>query len=600
MQGFWKLISQTRNYKGQLGLAIVCHILMALFTIISIPLIIPFFQVLFDRIPEAQILTTDSGVVSWFENKFVHLIQTQGKQDALLYVCFSLVFVFFLKNFFRYFAMFFMAPVRNGIVKDLRSQLYDKYLQLPLSFHNDERKGDMISRITSDIQEVDHSILKVIEVIFKAPILIIGSIAYMFYLSPSLTLFTFVLLLFTVFVIGYISSSLKKESHTAQKTLSYINSHVEESLTGMRIIKGYGAGDFVAQKFEGFNETYLQSLNRLLRRRDLSSPLSEFLGVSVVAALLWYGSNLVFNSELRPETFFAFVFAFYNVIEPAKSFSTTYYSIQKGLAALERVDEIMEIESDVTSINKGASVLVFQSEISIQNLSYRYTEDTPIVLQDIDLTIKKGQKVAFVGVSGGGKTTLIDLIVRYFDPSSGNIAIDGIDYKDLKVNDLRSLFGIVTQDAVLFNDTIANNIKFNRELSIDQIKWAAKIAFADTFIERLPYGYDTNVGDMGTKLSGGQKQRLTIARAILANPPILILDEATSSLDVEAEKKVQLALDHALEGKTAIIIAHRLSTIKNADIIYVLEEGKIISSGNHNHLIENCNIYKGLVQMQMF
>jgi subfamily B ATP-binding cassette protein MsbA len=599
MGGFWKLIAQTRNYKGFLSLAILCHVLMAIFTIISIPLIIPFFQVLFDRIPDAQSLSTGMDIGDQFRNKFIVLIQEEGKQYALLFVCISIVVVFFLKNLFRYFAMFFMAPVRNGVIRDTRAKLYDQYLNLPLSHHNEERKGDMISRITLDIQEIDNSILRVIEVIFKSPILIIGSIGFMLYISPSLTLFTFLLLLFTAFVIGYISSTLKKQSHTAQQTLSEINSHVEESLTGMRVIKGYAAENFVTSRFENFNSNYKTALDKLLRRRDLSSPLSEFLGITVVAALLYYGSNLVFTDQLKPETFFAFVFAFYNVIEPAKSFSSGYYSIQKGLAAMERVDEIMALPMDPTYNDSGKSISDFKNQIKIDNLSFRYGTDAPLVLEDISLEISKGQKVAFVGVSGGGKSTLIDLIVRYMDPQKGSLEIDEVNYKKVNSNDLRSLFGIVTQDALLFNDTIAQNIRFNRTATEEQIRWAAKIAFADEFIEKLPAKYETSIGDMGVKLSGGQKQRLTIARAVLGDPPILILDEATSSLDTEAEAKVQDALDKALKNKTAIIIAHRLTTIINADIIYVLDKGRIINKGKHNFLLENCNIYKGLVQMQL-
>jgi len=601
MTGFWNLISQTSNYKGYLILGILCNVLMAIFTIVSIPMIIPFFQVLFDRIPEAQSLgSSNVGIVQWFESKFIGLIQTKGKQDALLFVCLSLVAVFFLKNLFRYLAMFFMAPLRNGMIKDIRAKLYKKYLELPLSFHSEEKKGDLLSRITSDIQELDFSILHVIQVIFKAPILILGSLGFMFYISPKLTLFTLLLLFFTALVIGNISKVLKKQSKRAQSNLSAINSVVEESLTGMRVTKGFGAQDFMQSKFDVYNSRYENTLTRLLRRRDLSSPLSEFLGISVVAVLLWYGSNLVFQNQLMPETFFAFVFAFYNVIEPAKSFSAAYYSIQKGMAALERVDEILDIKPDAIASSESKDIVEFKDEIRAKNLSFKYGEDSPMVLDKLSFTIKKGQKVAFVGVSGSGKTTLMDLLIRFFDPVEGSISIDGLDYKSLDVNSLRSLIGVVTQDAILFNDSIENNIRFNREANEDEIKWASDIANANEFINEFPAKYQSNVGDQGVKISGGQKQRLTIARAVLGNPPILILDEATSSLDADAEKKVQLALDNALKDKTAIIISHRLSTIKNADLIFVLEEGRITDQGDHDYLVKNSPIYKRLVQMQTF
>jgi len=596
MEGFWRLISRTGDYKSYLIAAIVCNILMAIFTIISIPLIIPFFQVLFDKIPEATIIQ-DANIVDAFKNKFVELINTRGKQYALLFVCLTIVAVFFLKNIFRYLAMYFMAPVRNGIVKDIRSELYTHYLDLPLSFHSDERKGDLISRITSDVQEMDYSILNVIEVIFKAPLLIIGSIGFMLYISPTLTLFTFLLLLFTGFVIGTIARALKKQSSEVQKRLSNINSHVEESLGGIRVVKAFGAKDFLKGKFETENTAYHNAINKLLRRRDLSSPLSEFLGITVVAVLLWYGSNLVFTNELLPETFFAFVFAFYNVIEPAKSFSSAYYNIQKGLAASERIDEITMVESEVLISKETIDKKTFDESLTISNLTFSYNIEAP-VLKDINLVVNKGEKIALVGISGSGKTTLIDLMVRFFKPDSGNINIDGINIDQIDRSALRKLFGIVTQEPILFNDSIINNIKFNRNATKEEIVKAATIANAHDFINQLPHGYETNVGDQGVKLSGGQKQRITIARAILENPSILILDEATSSLDTESEKMVQEALDRIMGEKTAIIIAHRLSTIKEADRIVVLENGKIVDIDSHENLLNKEGVYKRLIGMQ--
>jgi len=597
MKGFWKLLSRTGKYKPYLIAAIVCNILMAVFTIVSIPLIIPFFQVLFDKIPDVSMVQEGGNMVDAFKSKFVELINIKGKQYALLFVCLTIVAVFFLKNIFRYLAMFFMAPIRNGIVRDIRSDLYNHYLDLPLSFHSDERKGDLISRITSDVQEMEYSILNVIEVIFKAPLLIIGSLGFMLYISPKLTLFTLVLLFFTAFVIGSIARALKRQSSEVQSRLSNINSHVEESLGGIRVVKAFRAKEYLKDKFEQDNTAYHNAINRLLRRRDLSSPLSEFLGISVVAVLLWYGSNLVFTNELLPETFFAFVFAFYNVIEPAKSFSSAYYNIQKGLAASDRIEEIMQTDNEELDQLETIDKTSFDQSLKMDNLSFSYEKDNP-VLKDIYLEINKGEKIALVGASGSGKTTLVDLIVRFFEPNSGVITIDGIATSKMDRNALRKLFGIVTQDALLFNETILNNIKFNRQASIAEVHHAALIANAHDFINQLPNGYETNVGDQGVKLSGGQKQRITIARAILENPSILILDEATSSLDSESERMVQEALDRIMTDKTAIIIAHRLSTIKNADRIVVLEKGRIVDIGTHENLINKEGVYKRLISMQ--
>lgn len=597
MKGFWILLSRTGKYKPYLFAAIICNILMAVFTIISIPLIIPFFQVLFDKIPDVSMVQEGGNMVDAFKSKFVELINLKGKQYALLFVCLTIVAVFFLKNIFRYLAMFFMAPIRNGIVRDIRSDLYNHYLDLPLSFHSDERKGDLISRITSDVQEMEYSILNVIEVVFKAPLLIIGSLGFMLYISPKLTLFTLVLLFFTAFVIGSIARALKRQSSEVQSRLSNINSHVEESLGGIRVVKAFRAKDYLKDKFEQDNTAYHNAINKLLRRRDLSSPLSEFLGISVVAVLLWYGSNLVFTNELLPETFFAFVFAFYNVIEPAKSFSSAYYNIQKGLAASDRIEEIMQTDNEELNQVDTIDKTLFNGSLKIDNLSFSYDQDNP-VLKDINLKINKGEKIALVGASGSGKTTLVDLIVRFFEPDSGVITIDGIATNKMDRNALRKLFGIVTQDALLFNETILNNIKFNRQASIDEVNHAALIANAHDFIMQLPNGYQTNVGDQGVKLSGGQKQRITIARAILENPSILILDEATSSLDSESERMVQEALDRIMTDKTAIIIAHRLSTIKNADRIVVLEKGRIVDIGTHENLVNKEGVYKRLINMQ--
>lgn len=600
MNAFWRLISQVKDFKYYFISAIFSNILTAVFTVISIPLIIPFFQILFDQKSASKAPTngTKADLLQQLESYFVYLIETYDKQTALLAVCIMISVVFLLKNLFRYLSMYFMAPVRNGIVRNTRSRLYNKYMELPLSYYSEERKGDLLSRIISDVQEIEWSILSMMEAIFKSPLIIIGALSFMIYISPSLTLFVIILLLFTAVVIGSVSKSLKKDSKNVQARIANINSVTEESLSGLRIIKAFNAEGYQSKKFEKENYSYFKSLTQLLRKRDLASPLSEFLGIIVVAILLWYGSNLVFENKLKPETFFALIFAFYTVIEPAKTFSNAYFKVQKGLAALDRIEEVLFVENTITEIAQPISKSNFTNSIELKNLSFAYEKE--LVLNSINLKINKGETIALVGPSGGGKSTLVDIFPRFHDPKEGSILIDDLDTKDLKLTDLRALFGIVSQEAILFNDTVAENISFGKKANLDQIKQAAITANADSFIKDMPKGYDTIIGDRGVKLSGGQRQRLTIARAILRNPPIMILDEATSALDSESEKIVQGAINKLMENKTSIVIAHRLSTIVNADKIVLIDAGKITEIGTHTELLNLGGTYHKLHEMQSF
>lgn len=596
-----QLLHYLRGYRFALSMNILCNVLMALCMVVSIPIIIPFFQILFGR---AQAVTSPvpfslAHIQDWLTYVFGRLVADRGKEGALVIVCMAFVVVFFLKNLFRYFSLVFMAQVRNGIVRDVRDAIYEKYTQLPLAYFSRGRKGDLLARVSTDVQEVEYSILNVIESVFKEPIVITGSIAFMLVTSLRLTLFVFFLILFTVFIVGRISRSLKRQSGAVQARLADLVIQVEETINGMRIVQAFNAQPYQRSRFHAINEQYRKLLTRIMYRRDLSSPLSEVLGITIVAVLLWYGTHLVFRNELQPETFFAFLYAFFNVIAPSKAFSSAYYHIQKGLAAVDRINEVLDNTERIHESPNPTPIEDFQSEIVFDHVWFRYHEQHDWVLQDINLRIPKGKVLAIVGSSGTGKSTLADLLPRFHDVSEGAIRVDGVDIRDFATARLRRLMGIVNQDPVLFHDTIFNNIAFGKPgATLEEVVDAARIAQIHDFIAALPDGYQTVVGDRGSTLSGGERQRVTLARALLVNPPILILDEATASLDSRSERLVQEALSRVMEGRTSIVIAHRLSTVRHADQIVVLQNGRIVETGDHENLMALQGEYAKFVRLQ--
>lgn len=545
-------------------------------------------------------LSIDS-VKEYFNYYFSYTIVKNGKMDALIMVCVLVVVMIFFKNLFRYMAMFTIAKARTGVVKDLRAKMYRKALVLPLSFYSDEKKGDIMSRFSNDVLEVEWSILNSLEILFRDPLAIILYLATLLYMSPQLTLFVFLLLPLAGLIIGKIGKSLKKTSVKGQQKIGELMSSVEETLSGLRIIKAFNAENFINKKFDKQNSEYHDLMTSMYRKRDLASPMSEFLGVTTMAIVLWFGGKLVLshNSTISASAFVGYIAIFSQIINPAKAFSSAFYNIQKGIASIERINKIIDAEETIKEIPNALSINGFNESIEFKNASFAYNDK--YVLKNIHLKIEKGKTIALVGQSGAGKSTLVDLLPRFYDVISGEVLIDGKNVQHLKLHDLRALFGIVTQESILFNDTVFNNIAFGVENATEEdVINAAKIANAHEFISQMESGYQTNIGDRGSKLSGGQRQRLSIARAVFKNPPILILDEATSALDTESERLVQDALNHLMQNRTSIIIAHRLSTIQNADEIIVLHEGQIVERGTHTQLISKNGVYKKLCDLQTF
>jgi subfamily B ATP-binding cassette protein MsbA len=572
-------------------------------------MVMPFLGLLFGTqqlvytLPTTKAFSAD-GILQYLNYYISQIIIHYGKSDALLFVCIVVAIMVLLKNLFRYLGMYYIAPIRNGVSRDMRNEIHNKILALPLSYFSDERKGDIMARTTNDVQEIEWTILSSLEAMFRDPFNVVFFLGAMLYMSVQLTLFIFIMLPITGVIIGLIGRSLKKTSAKGQHQMGVLLSILEESLSGLRIIKAFTAEKQIGEKFEETNSNYGKLMVRMYRKRDLASPLSEFLSVVVMVAVMYYGGQLIFGgaNTLQPSVFIAYIAIFTQVLPPAKSITQAFYNVKKGVASADRVRAILEAPLVITESENAQPISEFTTAISYNNVSFAYRNyDNVQVLSNINLVVPKGKTIALVGQSGSGKSTMADLLPRFYDVQGGSITIDGHDIRNLKIKDLRALMGNVTQESILFNDTVFNNIAFGMEgMPEEEVIKAAQIANAHDFIVAMEHGYQTNIGDRGGKLSGGQRQRISIARAVLKNPPILILDEATSALDTESERLVQDALTKLMKNRTTLVIAHRLSTIQHADEIIVLQKGEIMERGTHDALLQNGGTYKRLYDLQAF
>ena len=603
MRFFLKILKYIKPYYSYVGLNIFSNIFSVVFSLFSLTMVIPFLGILFgtqEKVLQASPLTFSADSIK--ENFYFFITKTveeAGKVEALMMICILVLSMFFLKNLFRYLALYFLTPIRNGIIHDLRMDLSKKLLSLDISFISSKRKGDLTSRMTSDLVEIEWSVMGTLEMFFKDPINIIIFLSTLIFISPSLTVFVVVLFPLAGILIGYIGKSLKSSSKKGQNQLAQIMSIIDENIFGLRIIKAFNAENYINSKFEKNSEKYRATMTSILRKKDLSSPMSELLSTVVMVIVMWFGGQLVLSeqSTLSPQEFIGYILIFSQIIPPVKSLTTSYYYIQKGSAAAERVYEILETDNKIKNIDNPKEILKLEKSISFNIKSFKYEKLN--VLSNLNFKINKGEKVALVGQSGGGKSTIVDLLARFYDVSDGKIDIDNTNIKDLHIDSLRKLISIVSQESILFNDTIYNNIKLgNLNSSKEEVIQAARAANAEEFILKCENGYDTNIGNAGEKLSGGQKQRISIARAILKNPDILILDEATSSLDSESEKLIEDALSNLMKSRTSLVIAHRLSTIENADKILVINNGEIIEKGTHQELLQKSGVYKKLYDIQ--
>ncbi len=608
-----KIIPFLKPYKTNVVWNITFNILYALFSTLSFIALIPMLDVLFkdaEKI-ETKPVYTSIWEIGDFGKDYLYfyitkLSEENGPQYALLLVVTIIIITFLLKNLFNYLALNHLLLLKNGVLKDIRNKMFDKIIDLPVSYYSEKRKGDVMARMLNDVNEVKNSFFSILELVVKEPMTILFTIGAMVAISFKLTLFVFIFIPISGFIISKIGKSLKAKSKKAQDENGYLISIVEETLGGLKVVKSYNAENTFTKKFNDSILRLYRLTNSIGRKNNLSSPMSEFLGIVVIAILLWYGGNMVLVEKFADGTpllegskFLAYMGLAYNILTPAKAISKASYQVKTGLAAAERVFDVLEVENEIVNKENAMEKLNFNSSISLQNINFSYEEDA--VLKNFSLEIPKGKTVALVGQSGSGKSTIANLLTRFYDVNEGSIQIDGVNIKDISMNSLRHLMGLVTQDSILFNDTIKNNILLGKQNATDdEIIEALKIANAYEFVKDLPNGINTNIGDSGGKLSGGQKQRLSIARAVLKNPPIMILDEATSALDTESEKLVQVALENMMQNRTSIVIAHRLSTIQKADVIVVMQKGEIVEQGNHDELLSKNGMYAKLVMMQSF